>query len=345
MKINFALFFTLTLCFHLSSNAQDMHEISLTAEKLEMVKGGFYIDSVEDHRTNKEDIGFVKKGFFNKPVRAKLSGGLIFMLENYFNYSLPRRGDKTPIRVRVMEFEISEITEFSSEFAVAKVTLEYYYGTHILYTSKEELTTRGLDVTKIHSTNISDVVTLSLRHFDRTDWQDKLTESDTSNSIDWKPADTKELSRDDLVWRDYSLIETTNSKQSSEKRNVVTIGYQIGGFSLVGLDYEVRVGDYFGIHFGGGFAGYTAGLNIHTDSKKNSPFFNLNYKDGGFGLIETAGIEFGGRIPFSSRRDFGLHLQAGFGKVLSADPAFSELLFNSSVPPDYVFTFGVGFGW
>ncbi len=344
MKISFILFFILTICCHLSSNAQDIHEISLTAEKLDMVKGGFYIDTVEDHRTNKEDIGFVKKGFFNKPVRAKLSGGLLFMLENYFNYSLPRRGDKRPIVVRVMEFEISEITEFSSEFAVAKVTIEYYYGTNLLYTSKEELTTRGLDVTKIHPTNISDVLIQSLRHFDRTNWQDKLTDSDTLNSIDLISADTKEQSRD-LVRRDYPPMEKTNSKQGSEKRNVVTIGYQIGGFTLVGLDYEVRVSDNFGIHFGGGFAGYTAGLKVHTNAKKNSPFFNINYKDGGFGLLETAGLEFGGRIPFSRKRDFGLHLQAGFGKVLSADPAFSERLFGSSVPPDYMLTVGIGFGW
>jgi len=113
----------------------------------------------------------------------------------------------------------------------------------------------------------------------------------------------------------------------------------------VGIDYEVRVSDYFGVHFGGGFAGYTAGLKIHTDDTKNSPFFNINVKDGGFGLIRTGGVDFGGRIPFSRKNDFGLHLQGGFGKILSVDKVIVEKLFNSTVPPEYMLTVGVGFGW
>jgi hypothetical protein len=246
--------------------------------------------------------------------------------------------------MKVVKFEISEITEFSSEFAVVKVTLNYYYGNKFLYTSTEELTTRGLDVTKLHPTNITDALIRSLRHFDRSKWEEKLPERDTLKTLGKLPAELKEPP---LELFDLGLPSkgTVSNSQGSKKRNVVTIGYQIGGFTLVGLDYEVRVGDVFGIHFGGGFAGYTAGLKVHTNAKKNSSFVNINYKDGGFGLIETAGLEYGGRIPFSRKGDFGLHLQAGFGKVLRADPAFYERLFGSPVPPDYMLTVGVGFGW
>lgn len=344
MKIGFILFFTLSIYCHLGASAQKIHEISLTATKLYMEKGGFYIDTVEDHRTIKEDIGFVNKGFFNKPVRAKFSGGLLFMLENYFNYSLPKSEGKTAIVVKVLKFEISEITEFSAEFAVVNITLNYYYGNKFLYTSTEKLKTRGLDVTKLHPNNITDALIRSLKHYDRSNWEEKLQELDTLKTLGKLPVDLKEPP---LELFDLGLTskETGSNSQDSKKRNVVSIGYQIGGYTLLGIDYEVRVSDYFGIHFGGGFAGYTAGLKVHTNAKKNSPFFNINYKDGGFGLIETAGLEYGGRIPFSKKGDFGLHLQAGFGKILSIDPLFSDRLFSSLVPPDYMLTVGVGFGW
>ena len=74
------------------------------------------------------------------------------------------------------------------------------------------------------------------------------------------------------------FIEISYGQEDSvpeRSRNVLAFGYQIGGYTLIGVNYEIRVHDYFGIHFGMGYSGYTAGLKIHTNEKKNSPFFNI----------------------------------------------------------------------
>ncbi len=130
-----------------------------------------------------------------------------------------------------------------------------------------------------------------------------------------------------------------------ENKNIVAIGYQIGGYTLIGIDYEVRLHDYFGIHFGGGFSGYTAGLKIHTNPLKNSSFINLSFKDGGFGLISAAGIEYGIRWVFNKETDFGLHFQFGMMKILSITKEFEDLLYKDKDAPPFTMSFGIGFSW
>ena len=344
MRLLTVLLFTTLLFSDLYVYSQNIHEIIISIDKIYLEKGGFYIDDIHDLRENKADIGFVRKGFFNKEVRAQLSGGMLFTLKSFFNYNLSKSEDKSPINVKVLKFQISELTEFSSEYALVDISLAYYYGTTFLYKSVVSVKTRGLDVTKLHAANITTVLTKSLRHFDRYNWEERRDASDTTEGVDWNL-------RNDLKSTEPQLADISppvypaDETQPSKSRNATTIGYQIGGFSLVGLDYEVRVSDYFGIHFGGGFAGYTAGLKIHTNDEKSSPFFNLNYKDGGFGLIKTAGVEFGARLPFFKNKDFGLHVQAGIGKILRIDPGFSKILFKSITAPAYIPTIGVGFGW
>jgi hypothetical protein len=99
------------------------------------------------------------------------------------------------------------------------------------------------------------------------------------------------------------------------------------------------------MHFGGGFFGYTVGLKIHTNSMKNSPFFNLNFKDGGFGLINVAGVEYGGRWVFSKKSDFGLHFQIGIVKILQINEDFEDKLYNEKDAPPVMLSMGIGFSW
>jgi hypothetical protein len=347
MKIKLTVIIVLFLS-SFETKAQKVHEISLKVEYVNLMKGGFYIDSIIDDRAIKDDIGFVKKGFFSKVVRAKLSGGLLFTLEHYFNYCLSNTSDNVPLVLKVSKFKISEKTELSAEYAEAEITFDYYFQDKLLYTSNVSVSTKSLDVTKLHEANIRDILKRSLRHFDRTNWEDKLVaEQNLQDTLQFIKVIVPEVRNEQLrVDIPYSLRdEPIHEIPKSKGRNSVTIGYQIGGFTILGIDYEVRVSDYFGIHFGGGFAGYTAGLKVHTGVKKSSPFFNINYKDGGFGLLKTGGLEFGGCIPFSRRKDLGIHLQAGLGKVLAVDDVLVQRLFNSTVPPDYMFTFGIGLGW
>jgi hypothetical protein len=132
---------------------------------------------------------------------------------------------------------------------------------------------------------------------------------------------------------------------SEQSRNVLAVGYQIGGYTLVGIDYEVRVHDFLGIHFGMGYTGYTAGVKIHTNEKKNSPFFNVSYKDAGFGLLKALGLEFGGRLVFSKKSEFGLHFQIGLAKILEIEENFEEILFDNKEAPPYMLSLGIGFSW
>lgn len=98
--------------------------------------------------------------------------------------------------------------------------------------------------------------------------------------------------------------------------------HQIGGFTLIGINYEIMLNDPLGIHFGGGHAGFTFGLQSHTNGDKDSSYFNLNFKDGGFGLINTAGVEYGSKLRFSQKNDFGILTQFGIGAITGIDDSF-----------------------
>jgi len=132
-----------------------------------------------------------------------------------------------------------------------------------------------------------------------------------------------------------------------EDRNITAVGYQIGGFCLLGIDFEFRVHDFLGIHLGAGLQGYTAGIKIHTSPHRDSPFLNLSYKDGGFGLINTFGFEIGSRLVFNKRDNgrFGLHAQIGAGAITNISNEMSSLLYGNEEAPSVILTIGIGFSW
>ena len=132
---------------------------------------------------------------------------------------------------------------------------------------------------------------------------------------------------------------------ASSHRNVCAVGYQIGGLTLLGLEYEIRVHDYFGINFGLGFKGYTGGIKIHTFTEKNSPFFLLSYKDCGFGLMNTAGVEYGRRLIVNKKKDSGFIFQIGLAKILDIRSDFERVLFKGKPAPPMTLTLGVGYSW
>jgi hypothetical protein len=133
-------------------------------------------------------------------------------------------------------------------------------------------------------------------------------------------------------------------KDRPPNRNVMAIGYQLGGFSLVGFEYEYRIGDVLGLQMGAGWAGATAGIKLHVNPSKDSLFLNLSWKDGGFGLLEVVAFETGGRLPFKPG-GFGLHAQAGFMYILSIDPEFEDDMFGDDGVPPIGLSIGVGFSF
>ncbi len=109
-------------------------------------------------------------------------------------------------------------------------------------------------------------------------------------------------------------------------RNLVAIGYQIGGWTLIGLEYEVRLNNVIGINAGIGITGFTGGLKFHTSPSKNSLYFSPNFKDGGFGHLGSLCFEMGGRIPFKkmSYNGLGLQLQGGLQLVQYISEEFQQ---------------------
>jgi hypothetical protein len=142
--------------------------------------------------------------------------------------------------------------------------------------------------------------------------------------------------------RDSLPVTPIRPAAPSSSRHVLAVGYQLGGYSLLGMEFEVRVHDYIGVTAGIGYRGLTGGFKLHTGSRKNSPFLLVSYKDGGFGLLNTVGFDLGGRLQFNSSSDLALHVQFGLAKVLYIDRRFASYLYGERIPAG-LYVIGIGF--
>lgn len=143
-----------------------------------------------------------------------------------------------------------------------------------------------------------------------------------------------------------TIAKVQQEPEIKENRNAFALGYLVGGHTLIGVDYEIRLSDYFGVHFGGGLLGYTAGVKIHTKPHKNSAFFNLNFKDSGFGAYQTAGVEYGVKWTFNKEKsDFGMLFQIGVGAVVTMSEEYREIVYADLEAPESSLTLGIGFCW
>lgn len=143
----------------------------------------------------------------------------------------------------------------------------------------------------------------------------------------------------------FLTVNAQDSKEKAASRDVFALGYQIGGYNLLGFDIEKRVSNVIGLHVGAGFVGYTGGVKIHTGPKKDAPFFNVSYKDGGMGLLKVVAYELGGRFLKSKVKERALHVQFGVAKILQVEREFGYALFKTYDVPEYVLSFGVGLSW
>jgi hypothetical protein len=333
------------MSFFKISSAQKTYQILLTHEIIQIADREFYFDSVIDNRINKSTIGVVQRGVFNANRQATLENGLTKSLIAYFGSSLPKETEQTPITIMINKLEISEKTNFSNEYGFVDISVEYFFKDIHLYHDEQHIEYSGFDVTALHESNIREALKKSINAFNNSNWTAKLERTDGSDVptevISYEPLVISDQNPKNSVKFDNTL-DNSNKKQN---RNITAIGYQLGGYSLIGIEYEIRVHNYFGLNFGAGFSGLTAGIKIHTNPKKNSPFFNLNFKDGGFGLIEVAALEFGGRLVLSRKSDFGIHYQLGFAKILEIDETFERKLYNNKTAPPIMLSMGIGFSW
>jgi opacity protein-like surface antigen len=136
---------------------------------------------------------------------------------------------------------------------------------------------------------------------------------------------------------DTSVVKTKNRKQ------VYTLGYQIGGYTYFGTNYEHKFAPRIGWHFGIGFSGYTAGFKLHFNDCKECPMINIAFKDGGFGHIGTVGAEFASRLfNFNKNGSLAAYAQFGYGYITYLSSQKHSELFGNKNAPEGIFTFGVG---
>lgn len=135
-----------------------------------------------------------------------------------------------------------------------------------------------------------------------------------------------------------------NEQQAySKPKNNIAIGYQIGGHTLIGISHEIRMSDVFGVHFGGGFAGFSSGVRFHTNHETLSSYYDLNFKDGGFGLVGSIAFQYGGTWKMSG--DQGFRYEIGLQKVVYVDKEFKDKLFKDNKVPPVMLAVGVGWAW
>lgn len=143
----------------------------------------------------------------------------------------------------------------------------------------------------------------------------------------------------------FVLLAVFSFSFADSDENNVAIGYQIGGNTLIGISYEIRMDDVIGIHFGGGYLGGGAGMRFHFNGDQHSPYVDVNFKDAGFGLMESIGVEIGGTFLCYEDGDAGFRGSFGLQKVISIDPEFKRKLLGSSDVPPLMIALQIGWAW
>jgi hypothetical protein len=342
MKRAILLFVAPFLFVH--SYGQSAYEISLANETIHISDRKFYIESVIDHRIERSHIGTIRFGLLDSNHPVLLKDGLSNSLQGYFDHSLPKGNAQIPILIKVNKLKIGQWSTGANEHGYVDLLLEYYYNNDFVFSSKQHIEVTDYDVLQRHEENIREALRRSLLEFNKSEWLSKIDSSAIKTMI--SVATLNAPMADSTSGRIYfKPTAVYNEITEDENRNVTTIGYQIGGYSLIGFDYEVRFQNILGIHFGAGFRGYTCGLMIHANSKKNSQYFNISFKDGGFGLLHVAGVEYGGRWVFDKQRGFGLTFQIGVVKILKIDEAIRDELFYGEETPRFMSSMGIGLSW
>lgn len=319
---------TTTILFILGTQllySQRVHQLQLSATAIVLENPGFYIEDVIDARPEKP----VASETLGTEIAYEFEDGLVNDFLFFYQNALEAEDHQPGISVKITQLHFFEKSKVEYSQAFVKIGIDYYHENTLLYRNEQLLKMLGKTVTHLHSKNLEEALKNSLLEFSKANWQDKLI-----GGI----APKKEMP--------IVKSSATYRKHNRDAKNVFAVGYQIGGFTLIGFDYEVRLTDYIGVHMGAGILGATAGVKLHMGAHKNSPFLNFNFKDGGFGLLSTKGIDFGGRIPLSKKNDFAIHLQFCYAVIDHIDPEVKDEIFGvGQDAADGILTIGAGFSW
>ncbi|MFK7755427.1 MAG: hypothetical protein AB8B53_00695 [Flavobacteriales bacterium] len=342
----------LSLLFFLCDtlNAQRSYEVQLPTRSLDVEDCFFYIDEISDLRADISRIGVVRKGSLNTPADGVFNGPLKASLKGAFRTALPFETDFVPLTMLITKFDIKETNDSGMELCIFEFEAEFLHnGLSVLsYSDKSYITTS--DALVMHGENIYKGFEKCFQElggvlFQKGIYRDlpfKYRKGSTQNETTQPTAKEKNNSEDYV----QETTEELPKEYDVKNRNLSTLGYQIGGTTLVGYNYEVRVSDVFGLHLGAGISGFTGGLKLHTGPEKKSSYFNLSYKDGGFGLLKGGAIEYGGTLfKLNKKTDLGLHVQVGVLGIIDIDSELEDALFKGENAPDAILSVGVGLSW
>lgn len=336
MKKTLVILFILSSFTHLFSQ----HNIKIKEEKVELNNQKFYVVSVIDRRNNKSGIGEIQKGTFKKPEKIDIEGGLEDAAENYFINNFPKTSEnqqKTEVQIKYL-FVNQELTR-DAERGYLKIIIDFIDADGFRFETNAEITDEVDDALSTHEERIRRGFYECVVKYNNALGRNENTK--TNNESEEEAVEIVFDKKEEVDTEEYKISE----KRKPANRNITTVGYQIGGLTLLGIDHEIRLHDYVGIHVGGGIFGYTGGVKIHTNERTNSLFFNLSWKDGGFGLVNGVGIEAGARWVWSKRTGFGLLYQGGVYIINHMDQEYIDLVYGTSEVPQLLFTIGLGLSW
>jgi hypothetical protein len=181
-------------------------QIVLKSGLIRLPKQEFYIDTVIDGRGNKDNIGFVMRGAFNKKVKAEFKGGLEPTLTDFFNYALTKDSSKTPVLMRVVFIQISEKLNGTNETGRAEIKVEFYkrQGDQMakVFETETSYEETGLDVTSGHERRLRKVLENIMFSFNNSNWQQVPGEYVSFESISSKRSEIigNTLNPEDVKW-------------------------------------------------------------------------------------------------------------------------------------------------
>ena len=132
--------------------------------------------------------------------------------------------------------------------------------------------------------------------------------------------------------------------EDSSARTSISVGFFMGGGSLIGTDAEFLFNKRIGLQFGSGIVSATLGsvglgLNYHLKPYINSQFVSIVYWNQGFGDYHYASY-FGPVYSFRARKIFQFGI--GFGTVMSKGPVWNKAWENKTAPGNVALLYNIG---
>jgi len=324
---------TLILLFSLISFSQKL--IELHPEEININNRKFYTSKVIDKRETKGSIGKFQTDSTTEII--DISGGVLKSFGDYFQRNLTKKiNEQIPVIIHIISVKIDNTIQNDTLIGEAQISLKFIKENGENKTINSTITEITNDVFATHEKRIRLALLDCINKYNETI---NLSEYEIISD-----EDAIEITFDNEDTSPKKYKEENTNYQQKELENVTTVGFQIGGMTLIGIDHERRISKFLGVHAGIGIFGYTAGVKIHTKAKQNSLYLNLSWKDAGFGLVNGIALEGGSRWIWSKKRNFGLLYQGGIIIYNHIDDDYVQDYFDGN-KPTISLMLGFGLSW